>query len=87
MIGLGVAGNFAHQRLFLSIYSVASDELKLSEYEANAQVEPKIGVQFEVVYGDDHEAVNLIAERFMTFNDCTIRKEDAKKYQKRKTGG
>ena len=119
MIGLGVAGNFAHHLeqageledfkdvqteepqapkgifpfylpssdSFLGIYSVATSELKLPEYEANAQVEPEIGVQFEIVYGENHEVVDLIAERFTTFNDCTIRKEGAKKISEKKSWG
>ena len=118
MIGLGVAGNFAHHLeqageledfkevqteapeapkgifpfylpgndSFLGVYSVGTRELILPEYEANAQVEPEIGVQFEIVYGEDHKVVDLIAERFTTFNDCTIRKEGAKKSQRRKAG-
>ncbi|MGC9351143.1 MAG: DUF5718 family protein [Sulfurovum sp.] len=119
MIGLGVAGNFAHHLeqageledfkeveteapeapkgifpfylpgsdSFLGIYSVATAELKLPEYEANAQVEPEIGVQFEILYGENHEVVDLIAERFTTFNDCTIRKEGAKKISEKKSWG
>lgn len=119
MIGLGVAGNFAHHleqageledfknvqteapeapkgifpfylpssECFLGIYSVATTELKLPGYEANAQVEPEIGVQFEIIYGDNHQVVDLIAERFTTFNDCTIRKEGAKKISEKKSWG
>ena len=119
MIGLGVAGNFAHHLeqageledfkdvqteepeapkgifpfylpksdCFLGVYSIATHELHLPEYEANAQVEPEIGVQFEIVYNDAHEVVDLIAERFTTFNDCTIRKEGAKKISEKKSWG
>ena len=119
MIGLGVAGNFAHHLeqageledfkdvqteepeapkgifpfflpssdCFLGIYSVATTELHLPEYEANAQVEPEIGIQFEIVYDDEHKVIDLIAERFTTFNDCTIRKEGAKKISEKKSWG
>lgn len=119
LIGLGVAGNFAHHLeqageledfkevkteepeapkgifpfylpssdCFLGIYSVATTELHLPQYEANAQVEPEIGIQFEIVYGENHQVIDLIAERFTTFNDCTIRKEGAKKISEKKSWG
>ncbi|HFS85315.1 MAG TPA: hypothetical protein ENK72_01710 [Epsilonproteobacteria bacterium] len=119
MIGLGVAGNFAHHlaqageledfkevqteepdapkgifpfylpnsECFLGIYSIAASELHLPEYEANAQVEPEIGIQFEIIYNDRHEVIDLVAEQFTTFNDCTIRKEGAKKISEKKSWG
>lgn len=119
IIGLGVAGNFAHHleqageledfkdvrteapeapkgifpfylpgnKGFLGVYSIGTTELNLPEYEANAQVEPEIGVLFEVVYGDRDEVVDLIAQKFTTFNDCTIRKEGAKKISEKKSWG
>lgn len=119
MIGLGVAGNFAHHLEqageledfkevkteapeapkgifpfylpgsdgFLGVYSIGTTELRLPEYEANAQVEPEIGVVFDIVYGEDNKVVDLIAKHFTTFNDCTIRKEGAKKISEKKSWG
>ncbi len=119
VIGLGVAGNFAHHLeqageledfkdvvtvepdapkgifpfylpnsdSFLGLYSIGTDKLNLPEYEANAQVEPEIAVLFDIVYNDNHEVTDLIAEKFTTFNDCTIRKEGAKKISEKKSWG
>ena len=119
VIGLGVAGNFAHHLEqageledfknvvtaepdapkgifpfylpgsdgFLGVYSIGMDRLELPDYEANAQVEPEIAVLFTVVYDEDHKVSDLLAEKFTTFNDCTIRKEGAKKISEKKSWG
>ena len=119
VIGLGVAGNFAHHLeqagelkdfenvvtaepdapkgifpfylphsdSFLGLYSIGTDKLNLPEYEANAQVEPEIAVLFDIIYNDKHEVTDLIALKFTTFNDCTIRKEGAKKISEKKSWG
>jgi len=72
---------------FLSIYPIGTDSLYLPKYEANAQVEPEIIVDFEIIYKDDKTVLDLIAKRFTTFNDCTIRKEGAKKISEKKNWG
>ena len=119
IIGLGVAGNFAHHLeqageledfkdvvtetvdapkgifpfylpgsdSFLGLYSIGNNILCLPEYEANAQVEPEIAVLFDVVYDDQKRVVDLTARKFTTFNDCTIRKEGAKKISEKKSWG
>ena len=119
VIGLGVAGNFAHHLeqageledfknvvteahdapkgifpfylpgsdCFLGVYSIGTDILNLPEYEANAQVEPEIAILFDIVYDEDHKVLDLHAVKFTTFNDCTIRKEGAKKISEKKSWG
>lgn len=72
---------------FLGVYSIGTDILTLPQYEANAQVEPEIAVVFEIVYNHQKEVVDLIAQKFTTFNDCTIRKEGAKKISEKKSWG
>ena len=119
VIGLGVAGNFAHHLeqageledfkdvvteeaeapkgifpfylpgddSFLGLYSIGTDLLNLPSYEANAQVEPEIAVLFEIIYDEEKKVIDLKAEKFTTFNDCTIRKEGAKKISEKKSWG
>jgi len=119
MIGLGVAGNFAHHleqageledfknvvtkdadapkgifpfylpqsSTFLGTYPISSSRLDLPEYEANAQVEPEVIVQFDIIYNDKNEVEDLVAKQFTAFNDCTIRKEGAKKISEKKSWG
>jgi len=72
---------------FLGLYSIGTDTLTLPDFQANAQVEPEIAVLFDVVYSDDKEVIDLIAQKFTTFNDCTIRKEGAKKISEKKSWG
>ncbi len=72
---------------FLGIYCIGTDTLQLPSYEANAQVEPEIAVLFEIVYDDAMRVSELVAKCFTTFNDCTIRKEGAKKISEKKSWG
>jgi len=72
---------------FLGVYAIGTDMLTLPTYEANAQVEPEIAVLFDVVYNDNNQVIDLVAQKFTTFNDCTIRKEDAKKISEKKSWG
>ncbi len=119
VIGLGVAGNFAHHleqagelkdfenvktdapdapkgifpfylpgaNSFLGLYSIGTDKLELPDYEANAQVEPEIAILFDIVYDDNKKVTDILAKKFTTFNDCTIRKEGAKKISEKKSWG
>jgi len=72
---------------FLGCYCIGTDQLELPSYEANAQVEPEIAVLFTIVYDKDHNVQDLKAEKFTTFNDCTIRKEGARKISEKKSWG
>ncbi len=72
---------------FLGLYAIGTDTLDLPDYEVNAQVEPEIAVLFDIVYNDKKEVTDLIAQKFTTFNDCTIRKEGAKKISEKKSWG
>ena len=119
VIGLGVAGNFAHHleqagelkdfenvttahpdapkgifpfylphsSTFLGCYAIGTDILNLPEYEANAQMEPEIAILFDILYDKNHHVIDLKAQKFTTFNDCTIRKEGAKKISEKKSWG
>jgi len=76
-----------HSDRFLGLYSIGTDTLTLPNYEANAQVEPEIAVLFDIVYDSDNQVIDLEAKQFTTFNDCTIRKEGAKKISEKKSWG
>ncbi len=52
-----------------------------------AQVEPEIVLVCEFVYDDNKNIVNIIPKQFGTFNDCTIRKEGARKISEKKSWG
>ena len=117
IIGLGVAGNFAHHleqagelkdfenvvtkeanapkgifpfylpnsESFLGLYPIGTEILELPNYEANAQVEPEVAILFDIVYDSEKKVIDLEAKKFTAFNDCTIRKEGAKKISEKKS--
>ena len=70
---------------FLGVYPISDEKLELPVYEANAQVEPEIAVYFEIIYDENKNIIDLIAKKFTTFNDCTIRKDGAKKISEKKS--
>lgn len=72
---------------FLGVYCIGTERLQLPPYEANAQVEPEIAVLFDIVYDETMAVADLAARKFTTFNDCTIRKEGAKKISEKKSWG
>jgi hypothetical protein len=76
-----------HNSTFLGVFNIGTTILELPSYEANAQVEPEIAVYFQIVYNEKQEVVDLVAQAFTTFNDCTIRKEGAKKISEKKSWG
>ncbi len=119
VIGLGVAGNFAHHleqageledfkdvvtadpeapkgifpfylpgdEGFLGIYSIGREQLQLPAHEANAQVEPEIALLCDIFYDENKQVRDLLPKAFTTFNDCTIRKEGARKISEKKSWG
>lgn len=70
---------------FLGLYSISSTHIELPKYEANAQVEPEVAILFEIIYNEDKYVKDIIAKKFTAFNDCTIRKEGAKKISEKKS--
>ncbi len=77
---------------FLGLYSISTEKLNLPNYEANTQVEPEIGILFDIVYEDNtnnnsKQVTDIIAEKFTVFNDCTIRKDGAQKISEKKSWG
>ncbi len=70
---------------FLGLYPIGDEILELPSYEANAQVEPEVGILFEIEYDKEFKVLGLKAKKFTAFNDCTIRKEGAKKISEKKS--
>jgi len=72
---------------FLGTYCIGKENLHLPDYEANAQVEPEIGIKFDIEYLDDGSVKDIYPKAFSVFNDCTIRKDGAKKISEKKNWG
>jgi hypothetical protein len=76
-----------HNHTFLGCFNIGTTELHLPKEEANAQVEPEIALYCDIIYNDNNEVNDLVVKAFTTFNDCTIRKEGAKKISEKKSWG
>lgn len=72
---------------FLGVYSIGVERLTLPNYQSNAQVEPEIALFCDIVYDNNHQVVDLNVRQFTTFNDCTIRRDDATKISQKKSWG
>ena len=70
---------------FLGLYPIGTEKLELPNYECNAQVEPEVAIFFDIIYNEKMEVIDLVAKKFTAFNDCTIRKEGAKKISEKKS--
>ncbi|MBD3842748.1 MAG: hypothetical protein IE909_12865, partial [Campylobacterales bacterium] len=71
---------------FLGRYPISSETLTLP-FRDDAQVEPEIVLLCDIVYDKDKRVIDLLPKAFSTFNDCTIRKEGAKKISHKKNWG
>ena len=74
-----------NSKTFLGLYPIGTEKLELPNYECNAQVEPEVAILFDIIYNEKMEVVDLEAKQFTAFNDCTIRKEGAKKISEKKS--
>ncbi len=72
---------------FLGTYPIGIDKLNLPKYESNIQVEPEIAILFDIIYDKNKNITDLVANKFTTFNDCSIRKDGASKISEKKSWG
>lgn len=78
-----IPGNEGRQ---LNIYPYSSREIILANGEENFQIEPEIGIYFNVLY-EGKKVIKLEPKRFCAFNDCSIRRPHAKKISEKKNWG
>ncbi len=71
---------------FLGIFPIDANRLILPDYQADVQMEPEIGILFDVLY-DNEKVIELHARRFTVFNDATIRKDGVDKISQKKSWG
>lgn len=75
-----------HPSSFLSIYPLSSDTIKPPKNE-QIQIEPEVALVCDIEYGDDGKIAALKPVSFGAFNDCSIRKPNAKKISEKKNWG
>lgn len=71
---------------YLKIYPFDEDKIIFPENEEKLQIEPECAVLFDVQWKDS-KIINLSPVAFFASNDCSIRKEGAKKISEKKNWG
>lgn len=74
-----------HPNSFLSVYPLSSNTIDAPKNE-NLQMEPEVAIVFDIEY-EDGAVVSLTPKFFGAYNDCSIRKEGAKKISEKKNWG
>ncbi|RLA72884.1 MAG: hypothetical protein DRG24_01760 [Epsilonproteobacteria bacterium] len=70
----------------LGIYPLSNDTIILPRVEANVQPEPEVALICELQY-DKGQVSAILPKEFAAYNDCSIRKEGAKKISEKKNWG
>jgi len=79
--------NSINAPLFLSTYPLSSKTINHPRTEdGNLHMEPEVALICEVVYEEDR-VIDIIPNFFTAYNDCSIRKEGAKKISEKKNWG
>jgi len=71
----------------LGIYPLSDDTIILPDDKAlNVQAEPEVGLVCDITY-QDGKVASITPKQFGAYNDCSIRKEGAKKISEKKNWG
>jgi len=70
----------------LGVYPLSNDTITLPEGDVNVQAEPELGLVCDITYVDGKVA-SITPKQFGAYNDCSIRKEGAKKISEKKNWG
>jgi hypothetical protein len=72
---------------FLGTYPLSSQNIKHPRTkEGNLQMEPEVALICEIIY-ENEKVVDIVPNFFTAYNDCSIRKEGAKKISQKKNWG
>jgi hypothetical protein len=77
----------ANQNSFLSIYPLSSEKISIPADNESIQAEPEVALVCDVVYDAKNSVVALNPKYFGAYNDCSIRKPNAKKISEKKNWG
>jgi hypothetical protein len=70
----------------LGVYPLSSSLINLPSFEANVQAEPEVGLLCTIEYSDG-KVTKITPKYAAPYNDCSIRKEGAKKISEKKNWG
>ncbi|EAS42831.1 hypothetical protein C9J48_11335 [Photobacterium profundum] len=71
---------------FLSTYPLSHDIIIPPNDADNLQIEPEVALLCDIEY-QDNRVISLIPRKFAAYNDCSIRKPNAKKISEKKNWG
>lgn len=71
---------------FLSTYPLSHDTIAFPENADNLQIEPEIALLCEIHYKDE-KVISLTPTHFSAYNDCSIRRPNARKICEKKNWG
>ncbi len=71
---------------FLSTYPLSHDTIVPPNDADNLQIEPEVALLCDIEY-QDNRVVSLTPRKFAAYNDCSIRKPNAKKISEKKNWG
>uniref|UniRef100_Q31F85 Uncharacterized protein n=1 Tax=Hydrogenovibrio crunogenus (strain DSM 25203 / XCL-2) TaxID=317025 RepID=Q31F85_HYDCU len=73
---------------FLGTYPLSNQTIQADfSHPINLQMEPEICVLFNVSYNEQKQVTQVEAKAFSAFNDCSIRRPNAKKISQKKNWG
>ena len=77
-----------NDKSYKGIYPLNNNVIKHPRVEnGNLQMEPEIALICEIEYDTNNKVKNIIPKKFTAYNDCSIRKENAKKISEKKNWG
>ena len=71
---------------FLGTYPLSHDTIRYPQGADHLQIEPEVGLLCDIQYADGRVSA-LIPRAFGAYNDCSIRREGARKISEKKTWG
>lgn len=71
---------------FLNTYPISSHTINFPNDADNLQIEPEVALLCEISY-QDHKVVSLTPTHFAAYNDCSIRRPNARKICEKKNWG
>jgi len=71
---------------FLHVYPISSDRVRLGSDTEKHQIEPEVALRCDLIWQGDRVA-HVVPRAAMAHNDCSIRREGAKKISEKKNWG
>ena len=71
---------------FLHVFPVSAERIRLGSADERHQIEPEVSLRCELVY-ENGRVARVIPREAMAHNDCSIRREGAKKISEKKNWG